>query len=112
MMITLIVKINKEQEQREKREVVEYYNYYLDGMLSSPEYDRFWELLYNFSFFFLRNIHMGVDNREDIWQDFIMDLLTMNSNYKHVDDFNQLTKLIDYKLKKIMYHYKTDKDLK
>ena len=103
---------NKAQEQREKREVVEYYNYYLDGLLSNPEYDKFWELLYNFSFFFLRNIHMGEENREDIWEDFIMDLLTMNSNYKYVNDFNELTKLVTSKLKRIEYHYKKDKGLK
>lgn len=103
---------NKEDQQREQRKLAEYYNYYLDGLLSNPECEEFWELLYQFSFFLLRNIHLGVDNRDDIWEDFIYDLLTLNSSYKHVENFKQLIKVIDYKLKKFQQKYRRDKDIK
>ena len=112
MIMTVKTMMNKDNQVREQRKLVEYYNYYLDGLLSNPEDEEFWELLYQFSFFLLRNIHLGADNRDDIWQDFIYDLLTMNSNYKYVSDFKQLTKVIDYKLKKFQQKYMRNKDVK
>ena len=103
---------NKDNQQREQRKLVEYYNYYLDGLLSSPEFDVFWNLLYEFSFFFLRNVHANQDIKDDCWEDLMSSLFTMDDYFKHVDDFNELVKVMDYKLKKLHQRYKRDRDLK
>ena len=88
-----------------KQELVELYNSYLDGTLSNEQEGDLWEGIYYFSNSFLCYIQGTDDTKQDILEDLIYDLMTMNSYYKPAKDFKQLTNIFVSKLKHCARRY-------
>ena len=88
-----------------KQELVELYNNYLEGNLSNEQEGDLWEGLYDFSSSFLCYIHCSNDTKQDVLEDLIYDLMTMNKPFKQVKNFNQLVNVLVGKLKNYSHGY-------
>ena len=106
------MKMTVKISQQEKEELLKLYNQYLDGVLSTDSLNRFWELLYNFSFLFLYHLKANIEIKEDCWQDFIYALWQMTMPFNHCQKFSELDSLFESRLKSIYRKYTRDKDLK
>lgn len=93
-----------------KKELVNLYNAYLEGTLSSDKQGDLWEELLNFSQVFLCYIACSDDSKQDIFDDLIYNLMTMNDYFKKVKNFNQLRNLFVSKLKHYARSYNNWED--
>lgn len=88
-----------------KEELINLYNAYLQGTLSNDKQGDLWEGLLNFSQAFLCYIECSDDSKQDILEDLIYNLMTMNDYFKPVKNFNQLRNHLVGKLKNLAKKY-------
>ena len=88
-----------------KQELVNLYNKYIRCETNNKEEGDLWEALYDFSSSFLCYIHCNEDDKDDVYQDLLYNLLARDDYFSTVKDFKGLVNELVGKLKKYAKHY-------